>query len=137
MKNRLPALLTLAALAACAGSPEPVHGVATPEPRPAAPTRDSFDSELKKELEKFTPTPAANDNRDSDALGQLRRAHQREQEILDKLRRSYDTGAKLPVDLVAELRQVRDELYEARWRILVEGTSAPLPAEMRLAGGGS
>lgn len=137
MKNHLPALLTLAALAACAGSPEPVHGISTPEPRPAAPARDPFADELQKALEKFTPTPAANDNRDSDAVGQLRRAQQREQEILGKLRRSYDTGKRLPVDLVAELRQVRDELYEARWRILVEGTSTPLPAEMLLAGGDS
>ena len=137
MKKLILALLTLAALAACAGSPEPALGVVTPEPRAAAPARDPFADELQKALEKFTPTPAANDNRDTDAVGQLRRAQQREQEILDKLRGSYDAGATLPVDLVAELRQVRDELYEARWRILVEGTSTPLPAEMRLAGGGS
>lgn len=130
-------ILPLLTLAACAGSPEPVHGIATPAPRPAAPVRDPFTDELQKALEKFTPTPAANDNRDTDAVGQLRRAQQHEQEILDKLRCSYDAGATLPVDLVAELRQVRDELYEARWRILVEGTSAPLPEEMRLAGGGS
>ncbi|MBK8975154.1 MAG: hypothetical protein IPM29_04465 [Planctomycetes bacterium] len=133
MKSLFLSLIALA-LVACAGAPEQS---APPKPPGADLVQeDAFEQRLLEELKKLAPTRTDAPERDSDPIGEFRRAEQRQRELVAEIRRSALTNGTFPGEQLAELREVRDQLYDAAWRALIDGTTEPLPPELVAYAGG-